>query len=46
MKRLTEWFYKPYAKMMQDFPEMADGQPFECVYLVFDAYFLSMTMVL
>ncbi|KAF5386963.1 hypothetical protein D9615_001556 [Tricholomella constricta] len=27
--RLTEWFYKPYAKMMKDHPHMAASQPFD-----------------
>jgi hypothetical protein len=30
-QRLTEWFYKPYSKMLQDHPRMAETQPFECV---------------
>ncbi|GLB34648.1 putative second step of mRNA capping [Lyophyllum shimeji] len=27
--RLTEWFYKPYAKMMKDHPHIATSQPFD-----------------
>ncbi|OBZ69095.1 mRNA-capping enzyme subunit alpha [Grifola frondosa] len=27
--RLKAWFYKPYAKMMQDHPRMAETQPFD-----------------
>lgn len=26
--RLKDWFYRPYAKMMRDYPHMADSQPF------------------
>ncbi|KAJ3509294.1 hypothetical protein NLJ89_g5292 [Agrocybe chaxingu] len=26
--RLSEWFYKPYAKMIRDHPHMAESQPF------------------
>lgn len=26
--RLTEWFYKPYAKMIRDHPHMTESQPF------------------
>ncbi|TFK42290.1 mRNA capping enzyme [Crucibulum laeve] len=26
--RLTEWFYKPYAKMIRDHPHVADTHPF------------------
>ncbi|KZT26376.1 mRNA capping enzyme [Neolentinus lepideus HHB14362 ss-1] len=27
--RLQEWFYKPYSKMLREFPEMGRSQPFE-----------------
>ncbi|KAF9469347.1 mRNA capping enzyme, alpha subunit [Collybia nuda] len=27
--RLTEWFHKPYQKMLRDHPRMAESQPFE-----------------
>ncbi|KAI3599973.1 mrna guanylyltransferase [Moniliophthora roreri] len=27
--RLTEWFYKPYSKMIKDHPHMLNTQPFE-----------------
>ncbi|KAF5373954.1 hypothetical protein D9758_000717 [Tetrapyrgos nigripes] len=27
--RLTAWFYKPYAKMLQEYPQMAGSAPFE-----------------
>lgn len=29
--RLTEWFYKPYAKMIRDHPHMTESQPFAYV---------------
>ncbi|KAF7974823.1 hypothetical protein HWV62_11179 [Athelia sp. TMB] len=27
--RLKEWFFKPFARMMRDYPRMAAGQPFD-----------------
>ncbi|THH13869.1 hypothetical protein EW146_g6409 [Bondarzewia mesenterica] len=27
--RLKEWFYRPYARMMREYPHMAASQPFE-----------------
>lgn len=27
-QRLNDWFYKPYAKMLVDHPQMAQAQPF------------------
>ena len=32
LQHLQEWFYKPYSKMMKEYPEMARGAPFESVF--------------
>ena len=31
LQRLMDWFYKPYARMIREYPHMAEGRPFECV---------------
>ncbi|KAF8236253.1 mRNA capping enzyme [Tricholoma matsutake] len=27
--RLSEWFYKPYARMLREYPQMIESQPFD-----------------
>lgn len=29
LQRLKEWFYRPYARMIKDHPQMAAMQPFD-----------------